>query len=363
MQEIDFYDYELPEELIAAHPLAARSDSRMLIVDRKTGTISHHAVKELPSFLRANDCLVLNDTKVLPARLFGVRVQTGGKWEGLFLGTDEAHCWKLIGQTRGRLQERETLRIIPASEAGTDNLTESAGSNSSSVQLTLKLVSRDEEGVWRAMPDPQGDPLELLTTFGTMPLPPYIKRSVADPEDWDRYQTTYARHHGAVAAPTAGLHLTHELLGQCAEQGIHQAFVTLHAGIGTFRPVTASRLSEHVMHSEWCALSQETAAQIESAQQAGGRVVAIGTTSVRTLETASQAGRVEPFSGETNLFIRPGYQFQTVDALFTNFHLPKSTLLVLVSTFAGRDLIRKAYQEAIDQRYRFFSYGDAMLIL
>lgn len=366
MAEIDQYDYELPEELIAAHPLRNRSDSRLLVVDRSTGKISHHEVKKLPSFLHPNDCLVLNDTKVLPARLFGVRVETGGKWEGLFLGSDADECWRLIGQTRGRIQEGERIRIFPASEALSKKEEEAerlSQSSSHSPQLLLKLISRNSEGVWRAVPETKGDPLEILTTFGTMPLPPYIKRSVADPDDWDRYQTTYARHPGAIAAPTAGLHLTDELLEQCTNQGIQQAFVTLHVGIGTFRPITAGQLSDHMMHTEWCELSTETASQIESTHRMGARVIAVGTTSVRTLETASQSSRVEPFSGETNLFIRPGYRFKSVDALFTNFHLPKSTLLVLVSTFAGRELIQEAYQEAIKNRYRFYSYGDAMLIL
>jgi S-adenosylmethionine:tRNA ribosyltransferase-isomerase len=253
------------------------------------------------------------------------------------------------------LREGEQLAIVPASEA--------ASAAAPQLSLTLTLVSRNEEGVWLAAPEPDGDPLELLNRYGTMPLPPYIKRPVADAEDWQRYQTTYARHPGAVAAPTAGLHLTPELLKQLDEAGIRQAFVTLHVGIGTFRPITAERLSEHQMHSEWCELTPDAAATVAETKLTGGRVVAVGKTSVRTLETASQSGSIKSYRGETNLFIRPGYVFRSVDVLFTNFHLPKSTLLVLVSTFAGWELIQEAYHEAIKEEYRFYSYGDAMLIL
>lgn len=353
VDELSLYDYELPEELIAAHPLENRADSRLLVLDRKTGAISHHHVRDLPRFLKPFDCLVLNDTKVLPARLFGVRSKTGGKWEGLFLGLDTDGHWRLIGQTRGRLQEGEELEIRPASP----------GSTSGHASLTLTLISRNDEGVWSAKAEPPGDALELLNQFGTMPLPPYIKRPVADAEDFERYQTTYARHPGAIAAPTAGLHFTPELLDECESLGANRAFVTLHVGIGTFRPITATKLSEHQMHSEWCELPQSTIDLIESSKSQGGRILAVGTTSVRTLETAALSGRLEPFFGSTNLFIRPGHVFRSVDMLFTNFHLPKSTLLVLVSTFAGRDLIQKAYDAAIKEHYRFYSYGDAMLIV
>jgi S-adenosylmethionine:tRNA ribosyltransferase-isomerase len=355
MDELSLFDYQLPEELIAAHPLANRADSRMLVVDRASGTLSHHHVGDLPAFLRPRDCLVMNDTKVLPARLFGIRSQTGGKWEGLFLGADTEGHWKLIGQTRGKLREGEQIEIIPASET--------VSAESASDKFTLTLVSREEEGVWRAKPEPDGDVLELLGRFGAMPLPPYIKRPGASAEDFERYQTTYARHPGAIAAPTAGLHFTPELLQKCAEAGARQAFVTLHVGIGTFRPITASRLSEHQMHSEWCELPGRVIRIIEEGKSQGGRIFAVGTTTVRTLETGSRSGKLEPFWGTTDLFIRPGYVFRSVDVLFTNFHLPKSTLLVLVSTFAGRELIQRAYQEAIREKYRFYSYGDAMLIL
>ncbi len=355
--KLSLFDYELPEELIAAHPLRERADSRMLVVDRVSGTFSHHKVRDLPRFLRPRDCLVMNDTKVLPARLFGHRVQTGGKWEGLFLGTDDQGNWKLIGQTRGRLRQGELLEIRPASESLKTT------KNSAGDRLRLMLLSRDEEGVWQAKCENEGDVLELLGRFGTMPLPPYIKRPVAEAGDFERYQTTYARRPGAVAAPTAGLHFTPELLKECAQAGARQEFVTLHVGIGTFRPITAGRLSEHQMHSEWCELPGSVVETIEDSRRQSGRVIAVGTTTVRTLESAAQSGKLASFRGATDLFIRPGYVFQSVDVLFTNFHLPKSTLLVLVSAFAGRDLIRRAYQEAIREQYRFYSYGDAMLIL
>ncbi len=354
MDDLSFYDYELPAELIAAHPLPNRADSRLLVLDRTTGAISHHRVRDLPRFLKPHDCLVLNDTKVLPARLFGKRSKTGGKWEGLFLGLDTNGRWKLIGQTRGRLLAGETLSILPAS----------SGSKPNDIpRLVLTLISKDDEGVWSAKPEPGRDAIELLNQFGTMPLPPYIKRPLAEAEDFERYQTTYARHPGAIAAPTAGLHFTPELFRQCEEAGARRVFVTLHVGIGTFRPITASKLSEHQMHSEWCELPRSAIDTIEESRSTGGRIIAVGTTSVRTLESAAHSGRLEPFRGSTELFIRPGFTFRAVDALFTNFHLPKSTLLVLVSTFAGRELIQNAYQEAIRERYRFYSYGDAMLIV
>ncbi len=305
MDELSLYDYELPAELIAAHPLANRTDARMLVVHRADGTFSHRRVSDLPELLNAQDCLVLNDTKVLPARLFGYRSRTGGKWEGLFLGTDSRGHWKLMGQTRGKLEAGEELIVVPASSI----------KNSLSAEATpkehfrLKLLSRDREGLWLAEVEPPGDPVDLLNRFGTMPLPPYMKRPVAEAADFERYQTTYARRPGAVAAPTAGLHFTPELFEECQAKQIRRTFVTLHVGVGTFRPIAVDRLSEHHMHAEWCELSSETAAAIEESKQKGGRVVAVGTTSVRTLESASREGSLKPFRGETDLFIRPGHTF------------------------------------------------------
>jgi len=229
--------------------------------------------------------------------------------------------------------------------------------------LQLQLKTRNADGVWTACVADDRDRFELLELYGTVPLPPYIQRSVASDSDRNRYQTTYAEHPGSVAAPTAGLHFTPELLERCRQKGIQVARVTLHIGIGTFRPINVSRISEHRMHTEWCSVSDVTVASLEQTRRKGGRIVAVGTTSVRTLESASQSGRLQAWSDSTDLFIRPGYEFRSVDCLLTNFHLPKSTLLVLVSALAGTEVIRRAYQTAIDDGYRFFSYGDAMLIL
>jgi len=227
----------------------------------------------------------------------------------------------------------------------------------------LRLVARDADGQWTAAPESSGDPLVILGDFGTVPLPPYIGRDLADASDWDRYQTTFARQPGAVAAPTAGLHFTPALLDECRAAGVGTAFVTLHVGVGTFRPIAVDRLSEHHMHSEWCDVPEATVAALQATRLRGGRIVAVGTTSVRSLESAARDGELRPWSGSTDIFIHPPYRFRSVDALLTNFHLPRSTLLVLVSTFAGTDFIRRAYSLAGTERYRFYSYGDAMLIV
>lgn len=349
--DLSAYDYHLPEHLIAKQPAEQRDQARLLVLDRAMQSIQHRTVADLPSFLKPGDCLVLNDTRVLPARLLGTRSATGGKWEGLFLASTSDGVWQLIAQTRGKLQPGETISVASIHHA------------SDLPPLELKLLQRSEEGVWDAMPS-QTEPAEVvLQQYGTLPLPPYMQRKVANAADWERYQTTYSERLGSIAAPTAGLHFTPELLARCRAAGVEIARVTLHVGIGTFKPIAVEKLSEHQMHSEWCEVSAETVQQIRAAKARGGRVVVIGTTSVRTLESASQSGTLEPWSGHTRLFIRPPYQFRTVDCLLTNFHLPKSTLLVLVSTLAGHDFIRRAYQTAIDESYRFYSYGDAMLIL
>ena len=349
--DLSAYDYELPEQLIAKQPAEQRDQARLLVLDRATQTLSHSTVSDLPSFLKPGDCLVLNDTRVLPARLLGTRAATGGKWEGLFLATTANGEWQLIAQTRGKIQPGEMIRI------------ESIHHAADLPPLELKLLRRSDDGVWDVVPS-RSEPAEIvLQQYGTLPLPPYMQRKVANASDWDRYQTTYAERLGSVAAPTAGLHFTPELLRRCQEVGIETARVTLHVGIGTFKPIAVEKLSEHQMHSEWCEVSAETVQCIRATRARGGRVVAVGTTSVRTLESASQTGELAAWSGHTRLFIRPPYQFRSVDCLLTNFHLPKSTLLVLVSTLAGRDFIRRAYQTAIDESYRFYSYGDAMLIL
>jgi S-adenosylmethionine:tRNA ribosyltransferase-isomerase len=350
MDTLSSYDYELPEELIAAEPLARRDESRLMVLDRATGRIAHRGIRDLPQLLQTGDCLVLNDTQVVPARLVGKRTATGGKWEGLYLGTAATGQWKLIGQTRGRLGPGERISV-------------SSPHHPAAGELELTLIERDAEGVWTADCGSPEDSFSLLQRFGTVPLPPYMRRELATETDWTRYQTTYARRPGAVAAPTAGLHFTPELLSECTVRGMTQAYVTLHVGIGTFRPINTENLDEHQMHSEWCELPAETAEKLNATRAAGGRIVAVGTTSVRTLESAAADGELRPWRGDTRLFIRPPYKFRAVDALLTNFHLPRSTLLVLVSAFAGLDFVKAAYAEAINARYRFYSYGDAMLIL
>lgn len=348
---IDSYSYELPDELIAKEPPAERDGARLMVVDRESQSIHHSTIRELPKLLAPGDCLILNDTRVVPARIIGQRLETGGKWEGLFLRRLTNGDWNLIGQTRGRLQAGESIAL------------KSIHNPDSEAALILKLKVRDEDGAWTATPDSTDETFQLLSRYGTVPLPPYMQRKVANDNDWDRYQTTYAETPGSVAAPTAGLHFTSKLLEECSHANIDHARVTLHVGMGTFRPVSVDRLSDHQMHSEWCTISAETARRIRQTRTLGGRIVAVGTTSVRTLETAAQFDEVDEWAGDTDLFIRPPYEFQAVDCLLTNFHLPKSTLFVLVTTLAGTKLIQRAYQEAIANSYRFYSYGDAMLIL
>lgn len=352
MSELDLYDYLLPEELIAQEPSRQRGDARLLVVRRDRGTFEHAHVRDLPQYLQPRDCLVFNNTKVVPARLVGYRVGTGGRWEGLFLNADPTSgCWRVIGHTRGKLQPGERLMLVDAS--GRDS-------------FTLTLVARLEAGAWAVRPDAPGDAWELLERAGRVPLPPYIRDGEQLPEDRQRYQTVYAERPGAVAAPTAGLHFDENLFERLRAGGVDRQFVTLHVGLGTFRPMNVERLSDHVMHSEWGELTQTTADQLVETRRRGGRIVAVGTTSVRVLETAAAAAPTEQlaaWTGETSLFIRPPYRFRATDVLFTNFHLPRSTLLVLVRTFGGDELLRRAYEEAILERYRFFSYGDAMLIL
>ena len=350
LDDLASYSYELPDHLIAREPVAQRDASRLLVLDRATRSLSHRTTGDLPELLEPGDCLVLNNTRVVPARLVGKRTATGGRWEGLFLATDGEGQWKLIGQTRGRLRSREQITIESVHQP--DRPT-----------LPLTLISRDEEGTWTARAESDVDAFELLQQYGTVPLPPYMQQPIARDQDWERYQTVYAVEPGSVAAPTAGLHFTPELLDRCRQRGIGTASVTLHVGIGTFRPVSADRLSEHRMHSEWCELDSTCAKQLRETRAGKRRVVAVGTTSVRTLETAASGGTIQAWQGSTDLFIRPPHEFQSVDALLTNFHLPRSTLLVLVSAFAGIDFIREAYQTAIREEYRFYSYGDAMLIL
>ncbi|HVJ69517.1 MAG TPA: tRNA preQ1(34) S-adenosylmethionine ribosyltransferase-isomerase QueA [Caulifigura sp.] len=342
------YDYSLPAELIAQSPAVRRDASRLLTLDRVTGAIGHRQFSDLPDLLNPGDLLVLNDTRVLPAKLVGVREATGGRWEGLFLTATPDGLWSLIAKTRGSIQPGEIIAVV---------------SPASGQPLRLEFTGRTEDGGWRMRPLNPGTHLELLGQYGQMPLPPYIERNHPEVSDRERYQTTYSRVPGAVAAPTAGLHFTPELFSRLDNRGVSRAFVTLHVGIGTFRPVTAENLAEHHMHSEWGEVPPSTVEAVRETRRRGGRIIAVGTTSVRTLESAASDGELAPWSGETNIFIRPPYRFRVIDGLVTNFHLPKSTLLMLVSALAGREHILRAYEEAIEQRYRFFSYGDAMLIV
>lgn len=348
MSELSHYDYELPTSLIAQSPLAHRADARLMVVDRRTQSISHRHIRDLPELLAPGDCLVLNETRVTPARLVGRRQATGGRWEGLFLSADSSRNWLLLCKTRGKLAAGENIALVD--RFGAD-------------ALELQLLEKRTGGVWTARPRSGENAFELLERVGRVPLPHYIRGGEMRDSDRERYQTVYARHCGSVAAPTAGLHFTSELLERLAAGGVSQARLTLHVGIGTFRPIAAESLAEHQMHREWGEIDAATVHQIDKARAAGGRIVAVGTTSTRVLETAAGSGVLRPWSGETDLFIRPPYQFRAIDALLTNFHLPRSTLLVLVRTFGGDALIERAYAEAIGESYRFYSYGDAMLIL
>ena len=350
--ELAAFDYELPERLIARQPPARRDGARMLLVDRDSGKIASRLITDLPELLAADDCLVLNDTRVLPARLFGRRIATDGHWEGLFLGSDPAGRWRLIGKTRGKLQPGERIALTPAHPE-----------SEAFPPCELSLIEQESSGTWVATPQPPEAVQTILDRYGTMPLPPYIRRPIATAEDRQRYQTVYAEHAGAVAAPTAGLHLSHQLLQECRDRPLGIEKLTLHVGLDTFRPINVGNLDEHQMHSEWCRLASEVADKLNAVRHAGGRIVAVGTTVVRTLESAADGSRLTSFDGSTDLFIRPGHHFAAVDALLTNFHLPRSTLFVLVCAFCGQDLAREAYHHAIADCYRFYSYGDAMLIL
>lgn len=348
MSELDQYDYQLPRELIAQDPLPERSDARLLVVRREEQSLEHRFVRDLPAFLVSGDGLVLNDTRVIPARLVGYRTQTHGRWEGLYLGAGEHGVWKILAKTRGKIRPGETVTLQDRQQRDV---------------CRLMLLDQMGQGIWAARPDPFEETLALLERAGRVPLPPYIRDGEMADADHQTYQTVYAEKPGAVAAPTAGLHFTHPLMGQLEAGGIEFCRVTLHVGLGTFRPISAATLDEHPMHAEWACLDSPTVTRLNGIRAAGGRIVAVGTTVVRTLETAATTGQLQPWQGETDLFIRPPYRFRAVDALLTNFHLPKSTLLILVRTFGGDELIRQAYDEAIRQGYRFYSYGDAMLIL
>lgn len=350
MSEADLYDYELPPELIAQQPLERRADARLLHIRRGDGSVAHRHVRDLPEMLRPGDLVVVNDTRVVPARLVGRRAATGGRWEGLFLHEASPGAWRILAHTRGRPQPGE--RIVLVDREGHE-------------AAALRLLDRGPGGTWIVQPE-GNDPFDaVLDRVGRVPLPGYIRGGQEQAGDVERYQTVFAKASGSAAAPTAGLHFTPELLAALTARGINRAEVTLHVGLDTFRPITAERVEEHPMHTEWCECPAATVTAIHQAKARGGRVVAIGTTAVRTLETAaakSSAGTLSPWRGPTDLFIKPGFSFRVVDCLLTNFHMPRTTLMVLVSVFASRDLIRRGYEEAVRERYRFLSYGDAMLI-
>jgi len=341
MNTADF-DFHLPEELIAQTPLEKRDASRLLVVDRSSGEFSDQHFDSIIDQLQPGDALVMNNTRVLPARLYGEKAGTGGHVELLLLKNTEGDQWEVLAKPAKRLK-------VGAQVSFGDG------------RLTATVVEELEHGGRIVRFDYQGIFLEVLESLGEMPLPPYIHEKLADRE---RYQTVYAKENGSAAAPTAGLHFTKELLAQIEAKGVKLVYLTLHVGLGTFRPVSVDNLEEHEMHSEFYTLSEEAAATLREVKANGHRVIAVGTTSIRTLETIGNKfqGDIQADSGWTNIFIKPGYQWQIVDAFSTNFHLPKSTLVMLVSAFAGRDLTLKAYEHAIAERYRFFSFGDAMFI-
>lgn len=339
---VDLYDFDLPEELIAQTPLADRSASRLLTLNKNSGEIEHHAFSDIIKYLQPGDTLVLNDTRVIPARLFGVKEDTGAKAEVLLLENLGEDCWEVLVKPGKKLRTGAVIIFSNELKATIESEGDMGG----------RVLRFTYTGIFN----------EILDRLGQMPLPPYIKERLDDKE---RYQTVYSKHEGSAAAPTAGLHFTEALLQQIKDQGIDIAFVTLHVGLGTFRPMSVERIEDHVMHEEHYILPQETADILNATRARGGRIVAVGTTSARTLETvAQQCGRgpIVRTSGSTSIFIYPGYEFGLVDALITNFHLPKSTLVMLVSALAGREHILQAYQIAVEQKYRFFSFGDAMFI-
>lgn len=433
MNELDAYDYDLPKDLIAQHPLTDRTAARLLVCDRQHQTLSDRHIRDLPEILQPGDCLVLNDSRVIPARLVGFRERTGGHWEGLFLGSQPAAdgvglVWKILGKTRGKLQPGERITLEAPSDIQSNQAANTTAGQPIRTLYRLEYLDRLETGEtlmrpWvveldardamdeiqlgerrathpnapphltpqqrvdlqrqqqaaaRRRPEANGgacpeenvlrqmaitEPFAFLEQIGRVPLPPYIRHGEAETEDRNTYQTVFAKEPGSVAAPTAGLHFTEPLLEQIRQRGVEIAYVTLHVGMGTFKPITSERLADHPMHTEWIRMTPETAKQLQACKARGGRIIPIGTTAMRVLETASRGGEIDPFIGETDLFIRPLFEFHAADALLTNFHFPKTTLLVLVRTFGGNELLKRAYAHAVAERYRFFSYGDAMLIL
>lgn len=341
MNTADF-DFDLPEELIAQTPLEKRDSSKLLVLDREKGTMVDTHFDHIIDQLQPGDALVMNNTRVLPARLYGQKPDTHGHVEFLLLKNTHGDQWEVLAKPAKRLKVGTTVEFGDG-------------------RLRATVVEELEHGGRIVEFSYQGIFLEVLESLGEMPLPPYIHEKL---EDRERYQTVYAKENGSAAAPTAGLHFTTELLAKIQAKGVHLVYLTLHVGLGTFRPVSVDNVDEHEMHSEFYSLSQEAADTLNQVKAAGRRVVAVGTTSIRTLETIGNKfdGRLEADSGWTNIFIKPGYQFKVVDAFSTNFHLPKSTLVMLVSAFAGRDFVLEAYQHAVKEHYRFFSFGDAMFV-
>lgn len=339
--DVKDFDYDLPEELIAQDPLEDRSSSRLMVLDKKTGEISHHIFKEIVNYLRPGDCLVLNNTKVIPARLFGVKEGTMAKIEILLLKRKQNDVWETLVKP-GKKAKPGTKIIFG------DGIL--VGEVIDVVEDGNRLIQFTYDGIFE----------EILDKLGQMPLPPYITHQL---KDKNRYQTVYAKYDGSAAAPTAGLHFTKELLAAVKEKGVDIAEVTLHVGLGTFRPVKVENVLDHHMHSEFYMVSQEAADKINNAKKNGGRIISVGTTSTRTLESAAdENGMLKECSGWTDIFIYPGYKFKVIDCLITNFHLPQSTLVMLVSALAGREHILAAYKKAVEEKYRFFSFGDAMFI-
>ncbi len=341
LKKSDFY-FDLPQELIAQDPLEDRSASRLLVLDRKTGAVEHHTFREITNYVRSGDCLVLNNTKVIPARLMGVKEDTGAAIEVLLLKRRDNDVWETL--VKPGKKARPGAKIVFGDGC-----------------LRAEVLDVVEEGNRLLRFDYEGIFEEVLDRLGEMPLPPYITHKL---QDKNRYQTVYAKYEGSAAAPTAGLHFTEELLAQIEKMGVKIAYVTLHVGLGTFRPVKADNILEHHMHSEHYEVTPETAELINRTKESGGRVICVGTTSCRTVESAAdESGRVQPGCGDTEIFIYPGYRFKVLDCLITNFHLPESTLVMLVSALAGRENVLAAYREAVEERYRFFSFGDAMLVI
>lgn len=342
--KLSLFDYYLPEELIAQYPLDKRDESRLMVINRKNGNIGHYVFSQFPDFLNSGDLLVLNNTKVIPARLIGKKEKSGGNAEILLLSVRPNGLWEALVKHSSRIKHGDRVIFCDG-------------------KLTAKVLDKTESGERLIQFENNDDLMGLLDKFGKPPLPPYIKREV-DQKDKERYQTVYAKNDGAVAAPTAGLHFTNSLFERLKAKDINSVELTLHVGLGTFQPVKSENIEEHHIHSESFNVPASVADKINHTKSNGGKIIAVGTTSVRALESSADAdGNVNANSGSTDIFIYPGYKFRAVDMMITNFHLPKSTLLMLVSAFAGRELIMQAYHEAVEQKYRFFSYGDAMLIL